>query len=82
MFRYDLNALSPEVFAKLCNALLTTTVSDKVRPFDTTGQDAGRDCDYTGSGKDDYAELDGYWIFQYKHHDVSRLGVKEARKVI
>jgi hypothetical protein len=82
MFRYDLNSLSPELFAKLCNALLIRTVSEKIRPFDTVGSDAGRDSDYDGKGNGDYSELEGYWIFQYKHHDVSRLGVKEARNVI
>jgi len=82
MFRYDLNGMSPEQFAKLCNALLIATVSDRLRPFDTVGPDAGRDADYEGPGTGAYANIDGYWVFQYKHHDVSRLGIKKSRELI
>ena len=82
MFRYDLTSLSPETFAKVCHALLLSTVSAQIRPFDTVGADGGRDSDFVGRGTGSYQHLDGYWVFQYKHHDVTRLGVRQARGAV
>ncbi len=79
MFRYDFSDWEGQRFAKLCNALIGEFISDKVRPFFTSGPDGGRDSDYNGPGKGDYSDWEGYWIFQYKFHNCSVLGVKEAR---
>lgn len=82
MFTYDLNNITPERFAKLCGALLLKTVSTRVRLFDPVGPDAGRDGDLEGRGTGSYESLDGYWVFQFKHHDVYRLGAKKSRELV
>jgi hypothetical protein len=56
MFRYDFRTWNGEQFAKLCNALLLATVSEKIRPFFTVGSDGGRDADFEGKGKYPYQQ--------------------------
>lgn len=82
MFRYNFNDWDSEKFAKLCNALLLEYISKDIKPFFTSGQDGGRDAIYEGCGQGACKLWDGKWVFQYKFHDLSLLGVKKARELV
>ena len=49
-------------FKAVIDGLLPLIVSPLVRTFGAAGSDGGVDADYNGA----FANLDGYWVFQYK----------------
>ncbi|WP_347252547.1 hypothetical protein, partial [Legionella sp.] len=42
------------------------------------GKDGGRDATYEGIPRK-YERIDGYWIFQYKFHEIARVSNREAK---
>lgn len=65
-------------FRDLCHALLREYLGPAYVPFSTGGSDGGRDGEYEGTPRR-APEWPGYWVAQFKHHDVEQIGAGKAR---
>ena len=72
--------LSQQEFVDLCNGRLLRVISPAIVPFGAKGRDAKRDGIFRG--KSDYLELNGFWVFQNKFHNISEQGLRQARSKI
>ena len=78
MFKYDLDRLSVERFAEICDELLRSEISADVRAI-TLGDETLRGAEHrfeSGQSKD---ELNGFCVFVYYHCDLQNLGASAAR---
>jgi len=76
--RIDYNPLGPDGFRDLCHRLMVAVLGEAFRPFSAGGEDGQRDGTFEGVPKK--TELpSGYWVVQYKHHDVANVGAGTAR---
>lgn len=83
MPKYNLNALEPLEFERICQSLVQQIIGPGSKIYGI-GRNGAREA--TFAGKAPYPSLteqwDGYWIFQAKYHDVTRMGPREARRQI
>ncbi|HZO67483.1 MAG TPA: hypothetical protein VFB74_20990 [Kribbellaceae bacterium] len=78
MFKYDLDRLSVERFAEICDELLRSEISADVRAI-TLGDGTLRGAEHRfepGRSKD---ELSGFCVFAYHYCDLRNLGARPAR---
>ncbi len=64
-------------FADFLNSLLKEIFGQSLVLFGS-GKDGGRDATYEGI-PNKYERIDGYWIFQYKFHEIARVSNREAK---
>ncbi len=76
--RTSYDDLGPNGFRDLCHALLREYLGPAYVPFSTGGSDGGRDGEFDGTPRR-APEWPGYWIAQFKHHDVAQIGAGKAR---
>lgn len=72
--------LGDDGFANFLNSILKEIFGPSLTPFGK-GKDGGRDAIYEGIPKK-YEKIEGYWIFQYKFHELSRVGNSYARSKV
>ena len=78
MWRIDYNRLGPAGFRELCHAVLLRVLGPTYRPFSAGGSDAQRDGTFEGSPHEPGLRA-GYWVAQFKHHDVENVGASVCR---
>jgi len=78
MRRIDYNRLGPAGFRELCHAVLLQVLGPTYRPFSAGGSDAQRDGTFEGRPLQ-CGLPSGYWVAQFKHHDVETVGASIAR---
>ena len=72
--------LGEDGFVDFLNAILKEIFGPSLIPFGK-GKEGGRDATFTGISRK-YERVDGYWIFQYKFHELGRIGNADARSKI
>lgn len=78
MRRIDYNRLGADGFRELCHAILLRVIGPTYRPFSAGGADAQRDGTFEGRPLKQGLPA-GYWVAQFKHHDVENVGASVAR---
>jgi hypothetical protein len=83
MPKYNLDALGPQEFERLCQSLVQQLIGPGAKVYGM-GSDGSREA--TFQGKAPYPSKEeqwaGSWIFQVKFHDVQQIGPKEARRCL
>ena len=69
--------LGDDGFTDLLNLLLKEIFGPALKPFGK-GKDGGRDAIFEGIPKK-YEKIQGYWIFQYKFHELARVTNPKAK---
>jgi hypothetical protein len=77
--RIDYNRLGPAGFRELCHAVLLRVLGPTYRPFSAGGPDAQRDGTFDGEPATPFLPK-GYWVAQFKHHDVETVGASVCRR--
>lgn len=72
--------LGEDGFVDFLNAILKEIFGPSLIPFGR-GKEGGRDATFTGIPRK-YEKVDGYWIFQYKFHELGRVGNADARSKV
>ena len=80
MPKYNLNALGPEEFERMCQSLVQEVIGPGAKIYGI-GRDGARDATFHGSAcyPSTQERWDGDWIFQVKFHDVEQIGPGNAR---
>ena len=72
--------LGEDGFVDFLNAILKEIFGPSLIPFGK-GKEGGRDATFTGIPRK-YEKVDEYWIFQYKFHELGRVGNADARSKV
>lgn len=78
--RLNYNQLGTDKFRDLCHAVMREFLGPTYRPFSVGGSDGGRDGEFEGTPRF-MSEARGYWVVQFKHHDVENVGIVQARRI-
>lgn len=78
--RLNYNQLGTDKFRDLCHAVMREFLGPTYCPFSAGGSDGGRDGEFKGTPRF-MSEASGYWVVQFKHHDVENIGIPQARRV-
>lgn len=76
--RIDYNPLGPNGFRDLGHRIMDAVLGPTYRPFSAGGADGQRDGTFEGTPIQVGLPI-GYWVIQYKHHDVANIGASTAR---
>lgn len=81
MPKYNLDALGPQEFERLCQALAQAIIGPGVKVYGM-GSDGSREATFRGKAPypSTQDQWDGSWIFQAKFHDVQQIGPRKARR--
>ncbi len=81
MPKYNLDALGPQEFERLCQSLVQQVIGPGAKVYGM-GKDGAREATFHGKAPYPSKEerWDGSWIFQAKFHDVQQIGPVEARR--
>lgn len=72
--------LGEDGFADFLNAVLKEIFGPSLVPFGK-GKDGGRDAIFEGIPHK-YEKVEGYWVFQYKFHEIGRINNTKARQKV
>lgn len=72
--------LGEDGFPDFLHSILKEIFGPSLTPFGK-GKDGGRDATYEGIPKR-YEKIEGFWVFQYKFHELGRVGNSSARSSI
>lgn len=73
------SALGEVGFRRLCHETLREYCGPEYRSLDTGGSDGGRDGTFEGTPQR-ASNFAGYWVAQFKFHDVEEVGAAECRR--
>ena len=81
MPKYNLDALGPQEFERLCQSLVQQVIGPGAKVYGM-GKDGAREATFAGRAPYPSTEeqWEGSWIFQAKFHDVQQIGPVEARR--
>lgn len=83
MPKYNLDALGPQEFERLCQSLVQQIIGPGAKIYGM-GKDGAREATFQGKAKypSEKEQWDGSWIFQAKFHDTMQLGPVKARELL